>query len=277
MDSVRNAASQAIYGSDTQGESGREPISGTTGRGEGAPYDAGNTQGDSTLGGSSGPNADSSSYTNGGDSNTRGDKYNDSSNTGFSRGGEDDSSSYDRTSGAGAGGAPDTTGGLSGRDTGATDGGSSDEIIGGGGVNPSSTGQQPFQKQQGADRPNEEPSGENTDAILEKKEATEESSSSSDPNNVGGKSDNSGESSEGKESKSEGTGTKWVKSTGLAADGGDFDATKPGAGREADRILDEKGVHREGPPKGGALGDGDTFDKPGIGDKIKEKLHRGGH
>ena len=27
-----------------------------------------------------------------------------------------------------------------------------------------------------------------------------------------------------------------VKSTGMAADGGDFDATKPGAGREADRM-----------------------------------------
>jgi hypothetical protein len=34
---------------------------------------------------------------------------------------------------------------------------------------------------------------------------------------------------------SKGTGEKYVKTTGLAADGGDFDATKPGAGREADR------------------------------------------
>lgn len=33
----------------------------------------------------------------------------------------------------------------------------------------------------------------------------------------------------------EGTGEKYVKSSGLAADGGDFDVTKPGAGREADR------------------------------------------
>lgn len=38
-----------------------------------------------------------------------------------------------------------------------------------------------------------------------------------------------------KKSHGEGTGEKYVKSTGLAADGGDFDATKPGAGREADR------------------------------------------
>lgn len=34
---------------------------------------------------------------------------------------------------------------------------------------------------------------------------------------------------------SEGTGEKWVKSSGLKADGGDFDASAPGAGREADR------------------------------------------
>ncbi len=33
----------------------------------------------------------------------------------------------------------------------------------------------------------------------------------------------------------EGTGEEYVKSSGLAADGGDFDAAKPGAGREADR------------------------------------------
>lgn len=38
----------------------------------------------------------------------------------------------------------------------------------------------------------------------------------------------------------EGTGEKYVKTTGLQADGGDFDATKPGAGREADRKLFSK-------------------------------------
>lgn len=32
-----------------------------------------------------------------------------------------------------------------------------------------------------------------------------------------------------------GTGEKYIKSTGLQADGGDFDATRAGAGREADR------------------------------------------
>lgn len=33
-----------------------------------------------------------------------------------------------------------------------------------------------------------------------------------------------------------GTGEKRVKTTGFAAEGGDFDASKPGAGREADRM-----------------------------------------
>lgn len=35
--------------------------------------------------------------------------------------------------------------------------------------------------------------------------------------------------------KDKGSGEQYVKSSGLQADGGDFDATKPGAGREADR------------------------------------------
>lgn len=35
-----------------------------------------------------------------------------------------------------------------------------------------------------------------------------------------------------------GTGEKYIKSTGLQADGGDFDATRAGAGREADREFE---------------------------------------
>jgi len=37
-----------------------------------------------------------------------------------------------------------------------------------------------------------------------------------------------------KEGHCEGTGERYVRSTGLAADGGDFDATHVGAGREAE-------------------------------------------
>lgn len=38
-----------------------------------------------------------------------------------------------------------------------------------------------------------------------------------------------------KNSHGAGTGEQWVKSSGLNADGGNFDAAAPGAGKEADR------------------------------------------
>ncbi|KAI1403967.1 hypothetical protein F4819DRAFT_484001 [Hypoxylon fuscum] len=85
-------------------------------------------------------------------------------------------------------------------------------------------------------------------------------------------------------SKSEGTGEQYVKSSGLKADGGDFDATKPGAGREAERLLEAKGIHisakdDKGDEEAGgeAAHDaehGDKKDKKSIGQKIKDKLHR---
>lgn len=40
---------------------------------------------------------------------------------------------------------------------------------------------------------------------------------------------------ENDKNENQGTGEQYVQTTGLQADGGDFDATKPGAGREADR------------------------------------------
>jgi hypothetical protein len=46
-----------------------------------------------------------------------------------------------------------------------------------------------------------------------------------------------GEEGPQKKSHGEGTGEQWVKSTGLKADGGNFDASAPGAGREADRMC----------------------------------------
>ncbi|KUI56266.1 hypothetical protein VP1G_03593 [Cytospora mali] len=97
----------------------------------------------------------------------------------------------------------------------------------------------------------------------------------------------------GAKSKGEGTGEQYVKSSGLAADGGDFDATKPGAGREADRLLGEKGIVK---PTAAAnetahKGEEDSHEKvssdkastespdskekkPGLKDKIKAKLHK---
>ncbi|KAK8065823.1 hypothetical protein PG997_012570 [Apiospora hydei] len=94
-------------------------------------------------------------------------------------------------------------------------------------------------------------------------------------------------------SSGEGTGEKYVKTSGLQADGGDFDATKPGAGREADRLLEQKGIHvtkgvppkpedegaadKEHADKGHAdkdSGSSEKSEKKGTLSKIKEKLHR---
>ncbi|KAK5664005.1 hypothetical protein OQA88_219 [Cercophora sp. LCS_1] len=85
-----------------------------------------------------------------------------------------------------------------------------------------------------------------------------------------------------------GTGELYVRSSGLKADGGDFDAAKPGAGREADRLLEEKGVshganggivpneHAVGSANGSANGNtnGAPKEKTSLKTKIKAKLHR---
>ena len=96
------------------------------------------------------------------------------------------------------------------------------------------------QKQQGADRPGEEPQAEGADAIVSKKEDAENAMSkdtSDEPKPLEGPGETKGGDKEnlGSTSKEPGTGTQYVKSSGLAAEGGDFDATKPGAGKEADR------------------------------------------
>jgi len=87
-----------------------------------------------------------------------------------------------------------------------------------------------------------------------------------------------------KTSHGEGTGEKYVKSSGLQADGGDFDATNPGAGKEADRLLEKKGVHREVDTRGDdaaaesshgdAAGHAEHKEKMSLADKIKSKLHK---
>lgn len=116
------------------------------------------------------------------------------------------------------------------------------------------------------------------------KEATEDDSA--DPRTEG-KTDRSKSVSHeggGEHGKVEGTGEKWVKTSGLAAEGGDFDATKPGAGKEANRILDEKGIKKD---DRGVMSTEDGS-SPSIGTsstegvkkeskmaKLKEKLHIG--
>jgi hypothetical protein len=116
------------------------------------------------------------------------------------------------------------------------------------GADPSSA-QQSTQKQQGADRPGEEPGSYEHDRIKEAKKDAEDAQKvdTSGPGQApleqrpkeGGAAGAgaSGGDDDGpqKESHGEGTGQKYVKSTGVKAEGGDFDATKPGAGKEAYR------------------------------------------
>lgn len=66
----------------------------------------------------------------------------------------------------------------------------------------------------------------------------------------------------------------------MAADGGDFDATKPGAGKEATRLLEQKGIHKDKPadapaPAAGGGNKANKGDKPSTMGKLKDKLHIG--
>lgn len=64
------------------------------------------------------------------------------------------------------------------------------------------------------------------------------------------KTDVEGESGQdNREEKKPEAGHIWIKTTGTAADDGDFDASKAGAGKEADRLLEKAGVHRSLNPK----------------------------
>ncbi|KAF2429187.1 hypothetical protein EJ08DRAFT_303087 [Tothia fuscella] len=167
------------------------------------------------------------------------------------------------------------------------------------------------QKQQGADRPTEAPSSTEVDAIASKKNQAENAqegitgttghSNTAEHSNTShtkitsdeernklaekGELPHDPNDHSGEPGKEKGTGEQWVKSSGIAADGGDFDVTKPGAGKEATRLMEEKGIKTEGA----------TFDPdapkdttPGVGSshhdeaakvskiaKLKEKLHIG--
>jgi len=154
------------------------------------------------------------------------------------------------------------------------------------------SGQKPEQKHQGGDRPLAEPRGEEDEARRQKKEQGEELLAKRDPDDHSGEPMHVHDGSErqrrptgqeggGEHGKEKGTGDHWVKSTGLAAEGGDFDATKPGAAKEANRILETKGVHKD---QGETLsehpeiaGSADEGKKHGKLDKLKDKLHIGKH
>jgi len=72
--------------------------------------------------------------------------------------------------------------------------------------------------------------------VIAKEHGGDAALSGSSSDNVGDdKKKLSGDKADGLEREDSGTGELYVKSSGLKADGGDFDAAAPGAGREADR------------------------------------------
>ena len=164
------------------------------------------------------------------------------------------------------------------------------------GADPKSA-QKPTEEHQTTGNPAAEPKGDEESAVKEKKDEAEAALQKRDPNDHSGeplkvhdgsekvdRSQSIGQPGGGEHGKEKGTGEEWVKTSGLAAEGGDFDATKPGAGREATRLLEQKGIHRDAPgdahpPAEEASHDssagGDKADKPKLTEKIKDKLHLG--
>ncbi|EGD96606.1 hypothetical protein TESG_04042 [Trichophyton tonsurans CBS 112818] len=68
-----------------------------------------------------------------------------------------------------------------------------------------------------------------------------------------------------------------VKSTGFAAEGGNFDATQPGAGREADRLLDQRTSKAgQGTSTTGHGNTGTTTNEPHTGTHETHTTHRSG-
>ncbi|KAI9736931.1 MAG: hypothetical protein M1818_005982 [Claussenomyces sp. TS43310] len=272
LTNAANAASRAIWGESNTStaqaeESGREPLSGETGNVQlGEPYDAGNL-GNSTNTDTTNPSASGIS------SSTQ------------KRWAPDDTSSTTQS----------TTGGsvmpatASGKPTGVTG-------------NTAATGpirseherdktgvtsaHEPAQKHQGADRPTEEPSGrEEQKAVKKTKDEAEEAQKVdiSGPGPAPLSEKNKGASSSGGPATGNHGGLQkesQVKTSGMTADGGIFDASQAGAGSEADRLLETKGIHRDIPGQGSIETKENTGvpsgekKKHGVGAKIKNILHK---
>jgi hypothetical protein len=102
---------------------------------------------------------------------------------------------------------------------------------------------QETQKHQGADRRTEKPTTEEKGAVEESKTKAEnvqaKKPKAKEPELIGsGKMPGQvGSECLQRESHGEGTGEKWIKSSGMKSDGGNFDASQAGAGKEADRKL----------------------------------------
>lgn len=133
-------------------------------------------------------------------------------------------------------------------------------------------------------------------------QSSETASASTDQKSAGSAGDGPEDPSDSQE---QGTGEQWVKTSGLAADGGDFDATKPGAGREADRtyfphsiacqklfpnasnktnpylgLMEQKGIKlgdggkAQGDASHGQRSNSGSSDQSGLIDRLKDKLHK---
>ncbi|KAK2754542.1 hypothetical protein FQN54_006943 [Arachnomyces sp. PD_36] len=265
---VYHAASHAVFGEE-HNKSGEEPISGQTGRGTATdPYDAGNKeeQAQETPKESTQQTATEDTAGLTGKSSTLDTDPTDSKNT------------FDRSAQRAEPDAPsDAT-----------------PTVAGGIVGDPSSGTNPTPKQQGADKPLDAPNAEQTSSIQDRKSKTEDTQNPAFGNQefaTGGGTasshnrgqDTSSTTDTARKSEEQPTGEKYVKSSGFAAEGGDFDATKPGAGREADRLLG----HHEGTHTGGgeshanhANGDAGGHNgqgKPKMMSKVKDKLHLGKH
>jgi len=297
METVSNltsAASRAIWGetSTQPTESGQEPVSGQNGDvAKGEPYDAGNL-GDSTeTEPTSTKSADTESKTMGTGSATT-DAPGNTASTGPIRSEHD----TDKT---GVTSAHQPSSGFSSDKPTSSNDNSGPGAAPSVGADPAS-GAQTESKHQGTENPHAEPDHEENQAIKETKAEAEEAqsvdTSGPGPQSLEEKAKNGGTaagagSSGGdddgpqKESHGEGTGEQYVKSSGMKADGGDFDAANPGAGREADRLLETKGIHHTVPGESAPQGDDETSQganetgteksgKLSLGDKIKAKLHK---
>lgn len=196
-----------------------------------------------------------------------------------SKAGNDTSAGKSTVGGSGSDGPSTLTGSVAG--------GPGAQAVPSVGADPSS-GTSPHQKQQGAPRPMDEPPTSTGHKVGLGEFGHRKSIPlvEGHPESNGPKTHPSGEKLPSGPGTGEGTGTQYVKSSGVVADGGDFDAAAPGAGREADRLLDQQGVHHgadvkdkthsttPGKPSLGTDTAGSSSHKPSIGERIKEKLHR---
>jgi len=303
MDTITNAAkgvTGAIWGTSNNEQSGTEPVSGQTGdTKKGEPYDAGNaeTQNEQKTTEASGTSASNAAASSTGPS--TGPKQTGSGNTAATGPirPEHETDKTGVTSAHQPGSASTSEKPSSSNDTSGK--GPQPSV----GADPASAPQN-TQKHQGADRPHESPDSKNesddeggeNDAIkATKKEAEDadkidtsgpgprplEEKAKQGGGNAGGSEDDDGPQ---KESHGEGTGEKYIKSSGMKADGGDFNAANAGAGKEADRLLEEKGIHHEpdavGAPKGREEGEAEEKhegkEKKGLLTKIKSKIGKKG-